>query len=121
MTPLLYRYQIPENPAEAIRLAASLMREIAGKATPGPWAHMCLGSDGCQVLRSTGTARERSRGRVARFGQKEWQADHADATFVAAMNPVVALALADWLDAAAQSGQDEAVAVARAFLEAVAS
>jgi Ead/Ea22-like protein len=90
--------QIPESPAETIRLAAALMRESAGKATPGLWQHMCLGSEGCLVLRKHGTIRERGQGRVARFGQKDWQADHADAAFVAAMNPVVALALADWLD-----------------------
>ena len=66
--------QIPGSPAEALRLAAALMRESAGKATPGPWDHMCLGSEGCLVLRKHGTIRERGQGRVARFGQKDWQA-----------------------------------------------
>jgi hypothetical protein len=56
-------------------------------ATPGPWKHMCLGSEGCLVLRETGTVRERGRGRVARFGQKDWAADHADAEFVARHDP----------------------------------
>jgi hypothetical protein len=91
----------PENPAEMLRRAAAQMREGAGKATPGPWTHMCLGSEGCLVLRAEGTIRERGHGRVARFGQKDWQGDHADATFVAAMNPVVALAVADLLERAA--------------------
>ena len=87
-----------ENPAETMRQAATLLREQANAATPGPWQHMCIGSEGCLVLRKTGTIRERGRGRVARFGQKDWQADHADAEFVAGMSPAVALALADWLD-----------------------
>lgn len=113
--------EIPETPAEVIRLAAAQLRDFAGKATPGPWSHMCLGSEGCLVLREHGTIRERGRGRVARFGQKDWQADHADAAFVAAMNPAVALPLADWLDAAAQAWDegmewDEALSVARAYL-----
>jgi hypothetical protein len=86
------------TPAEIIRSAASLMRERAQAATPGPWAHMCLGSEGCQVLRANGTVRERGRGRVARFGQKDWKPDHADAEYVASMSPAVAVALADWLD-----------------------
>lgn len=119
---------IPDSPAEAMRLAASLLRERATAATPGPWDHMCLGSEGCLVLRKHGTIRERGHGRVARFGQKEWQADHSDAAFVAAMNPAVALALADWLDFEAVNapGVGEvylkggrvayALAVARAYL-----
>lgn len=97
------------HPAEVIRRAAALMRERAEKATPGPWQHMCLGSEGCLVLRKSGTLRERGRGRVARFGQKEWKADHADAEFVAGMSPVVALALAEWLDGEAKLA-DETVA-----------
>src|ERR1039458_3824529 len=85
-------------PATHLRAAAGILRERSSAATPGLWQHMCLGSEGCLVLRKHGTIRERGRGRVARFGHKDWQADHADAAFVAAMNPVVALAVADWLD-----------------------
>lgn len=92
-----------ENPAAYLRTAAATFRERAGAATPGLWDHMCLGSEGCLVLRKSGTLRERGRGRVARFGQKDWQADHADAAYVAMMAPPVAEALADWLDAAAQA------------------
>lgn len=89
---------VPESPADEIRRAAALMRERAENATSGPWQHMCLGSEGCLVLRKSGTVRDRGRGRVARFGQKEWKADHADAGFVAGMSPLVALAVAEWLD-----------------------
>lgn len=118
-----------ETAAETLRRAATLMRERAEAATDGPWNHMCLGSEGCLVLRKHGAIRERGRGRVARFGQKDWQADHADAAFVAAMNPAVAQALAGWLDCAAAlidatvfPHDDDAItryplAVARAYLE----
>ena len=92
-----------EHPAAYLRTAAAALRERAASATPGLWGHMCLGSEGCLVLRRSGTIRERGRGRVARFGQKDWQADHADAAYVAMMAPPVADALADWLDAAAQA------------------
>jgi hypothetical protein len=64
---------------------------------------------------------------VARFGQKEWKADHADAVYVAGMHPGVALKLAGLLDKIAWMGEldpdmlyrvgcDEAIATARAFL-----
>jgi hypothetical protein len=86
------------SPAETLRLAAGYIRKLAEAATPGPWQHMCMGSDGCLVLRASGTVRERGRGRVAKFWLKDWQAGHADAAYVAAMSPPVALAVADWLD-----------------------
>jgi hypothetical protein len=87
-----------DTPAAQLRAAAKLMRERAGKATPGPWKHMCLGSEGCTTIRDSGTIRERGRGRVAMHGWKDWQADHADAEFVAMMSPPVALLLADLLE-----------------------
>ena len=119
-----------ETPAAQLRAAAARLRELANGATPGPWKHMCLGSEGCVVHRDSGTIRERgpSRGTVARFGWKEWKADHADAVFVAGMDPLVALAVADWLDAAAETAEytevqgahihpeSHALKVARAYL-----
>ena len=115
-----------ETSAQELREAAKLIRERAQAATPGPWQHMCLGSEGCLVLRANGTVRERDH-RVARFGQKEWKADHADADYVTGMHPGVALKVADLLDKLAWMGEldpdmlgrvgcDEAIAVARAFL-----
>lgn len=95
-----------ESPAGAIRRAAARLRELAQAATPAPWQHMCLGSEGCLVLREHGTIRERGHGRVARFGQKDWKADHADAEFVASMSPLVASALAGWLDVYAERFAD---------------
>jgi hypothetical protein len=105
--------------ADYLRQAAASLREHASAATPGLWQHMCLGSEGCLVLRRHVTIRERGKGRVARFGSKDWKADHADAAYVAMMAPPVAAALADWLDAAAQAWDEgmewpEAMTVARA-------
>lgn len=84
--------------AEELRQAAALIRERAEAATPGPWKHMCLGSDGCIVVRTTGTKQEKMRGRIAKFGWKDWHADHADAVHVAGWSAPVALAVADWLE-----------------------
>lgn len=115
----------------SIRTAAGRMRQTALAATPGPWQHMCMGSEGCLVLRATGTLRERGRGRVAKFGQKDWQTDHLDATYVTGMHPLVALAVADWLEDVADDVDSrpaepcgcvlndyyhQALAVARAYL-----
>ena len=120
---------MPDTPSQELRQAAKLMRERAEAATPGAWKHMCLGSEGCLVIRDSGTIRERGHGRVARFGCKEWHPDHADAEYVAAMDPLVALALADWLDNEAHAAEAipstspalgllirHALAVARAYL-----
>ena len=48
----------------------------------------------------------RERKHVSFSGRKEWKADHADAEFIASMHPVVALAVADWLDAEAEHYDD---------------
>jgi len=88
----------PAVQAAVLRATAALLREHADAATPGPWQHMCMGSDGCLVLRKTGTVRERGHGRVAKFGQKEWIPDHNDAAYVTLMSPALGSVLADWLD-----------------------
>lgn len=101
------------------RAAAESLREHAGAATPGLWQHMCLGSEGCLVLRRYGTIRERGHGRVARFGQKDWQADHADAEYVAMMAPPVAEALAEWLEVKAANPGDHDYGYALALAGAI--
>jgi hypothetical protein len=82
---------------------------------------MCLGSEGCLVIRDSGTIRERGRGRVARFGCKDWLPDHADAEFVAMMSPPVALLLADLLEDEARlefgAEPDTPLLLARAILK----
>jgi hypothetical protein len=116
-----------EQPAETLRSAAKLMRERAEAASPGPWRHMCLGSEGCQVI-NDGRLRERKH--VSFSGRKEWKADHADAEYIAAMDPLVALAVAGLLDRtawmveldsglASRVGVDETLAIARAYLREI--
>ena len=111
------------TPAETLRSAAKLMRERAEKATPGPWKPMVLGSEGYLVLADWGTVRDRGRHRVGRFGLKDWDGDRADAEYVAGMQPLVALAVADWLDRFSDdiycygiSEHKHALAIARAYL-----
>lgn len=106
-------------PSAYLRQAATTLREHASAATPGLWQHMCLGSEGCQVLRRHGTIRERGKGRVARFGQKDWKADHADAEYVATMAPPVAEALAAWLEVKAANPGDHDYGYALALAGAV--
>lgn len=74
--------------AERLRAAAELLRGRSDAATPGPW-----------------TAPEFYEG-VRGAGDRNWVADtsasqsgHDDAAFISTMNPTVALALADWLEA----------------------
>lgn len=107
--------------AEHLRTAASALRQLAASATPGPWQHMCLGSEGCLVLREHGTIRERGKGRVARFGQKDWKADHADAGYVAMMAPPVAEALAAWLEVKAANPGDHDYGYALAVAGAISA
>ncbi|MFF0822508.1 hypothetical protein ACFYUR_19265 [Micromonospora haikouensis] len=116
---------------EPLREAARMIRERAAAATPGPWQatdNLCI------------DAPAGYRGRVvASVGAHEggWPST-ADAQHIASWNPIVALAVADWLDAeanlhdsAAQAGDEvpegwslrilsstlqQAVTVARAYL-----
>jgi hypothetical protein len=90
------------TPAEELRAAAKLMREGAEAASPGPWHQLCMGSEGCSVI-NDGHLRERKH--VSFSGRKEWKADHADAEYIASMHPLVALAVADWLDAEAERAE----------------
>lgn len=106
-------------PSAYLRQAAAALRGHASAATPGLWQHMCLGSDGCLVLRRNGTVRDRGRGRVAKFWLKDWQADHADAAYVAMMAPPVAEALAAWLEVKAASPGDHDYGYALALAGAV--
>jgi hypothetical protein len=116
-----------EAPAELIRRAATLMRQRAEAASPGPWQEMCMGSEGCSVLND---GRLRDRKHVSFSGRKEWKADHADAEHVAGMDPFVALAVAGWLDTFegrlcdqdfAVPDWNAALAIARAYLGEAAS
>lgn len=68
---------------ERLRQAATLLRERAEAATPGPWP----------VSRGTGYMFGRDVG--AEIGKA---IRPSDATYMTTMSPPVALALADWLD-----------------------
>lgn len=112
------------DPVAELREAARLMREHAAAATSGKWTEMHLGSEGCIVI-NDGKLRDRKR--VATFGWKEWKADHADAVYVASMQPAVAFALADLLETCADQAEQSGLwtphalspgplAIARAYL-----
>ena len=103
------------TPVEELREAARLMRERAGEATPGPWRSEFSGPTGCVVL-DAGSSNALDH--VARTGHYR---DHADAAHIASWHPVVALAVADWLDHEATTAfelipSEEALVVARAYL-----
>lgn len=79
-----------ETPTEVLARAASLMRERAKAATPGPWTatdrypHVVMQPDGESMV-STNLA----------------ALPAADAAHIAGWHPAVALAVAEWLDLAA--------------------
>lgn len=84
---------------DLLRRAAVTMRERAAAAPPGPWVENVLGSEGYAVMgqrRGTGIGRTW----VARCGMEAWEVDKAAAIYIAGMHPLVALALAHWLDTA---------------------
>lgn len=115
------------TPAETIRSAARLMRERAAAATPGPWRPVA-GIWGAEtfaaVIGRNGVAEDAETWLMATghgAASQEADADHA-----ASWHPVVALAVADWLDieaAAVERGLPDssgsihpALRVARAYL-----
>jgi hypothetical protein len=101
-----------------LRRAASLLRDRATAATPGPWEHV--------IDRGSLHHRDRSRLKgIERFREYrndvDLGADHDTAAYIALVHPPVALALADWLDDEAARGLGRpdnlaAYAVARAVL-----
>ena len=99
--------------------AARLLYSRADAATGGPWQHMCLGSEGCQVVRAHNSIRDRKGSHVARFGRKDWHDDHHDAVFVATMSPPLAIALAQWLQVKAANPGDHDYGYAVAIAEAI--
>jgi hypothetical protein len=93
---------VPDSPADVLRSAASLMRERALKATPGPWkcadavavnesfgAIMPAGADAGDISTWLFATGRREPGATPYMG---------DAEHAASWHPLVALAVADWLD-----------------------
>lgn len=103
--------------SEILRRAASLMRERAEDATPGPWA---AASDGrtTELLADGGAD-------VIYRRVMDWHAP-ADAEHIASWHPAVALTVADWLTSVVDDQNVDfdlinsegysALAVARAYL-----
>jgi hypothetical protein len=98
--------------AELLRRAAAKMRADAAAATPSPWATKSGAT--CDVVRGNA-----GRNYVASTYGGLLGYEEANARHIASWHPVVALAVADWLDAedAHQFGPTEqAINVARAYL-----
>lgn len=97
--------------ANRLRTAARVLRHHANAATPGPWG---VGNDTtvAQNMEQVAPGRCRYTQKVAAPNPWDYEDapddEHAeerarfDADYIATMHPGVALALADWLDAAAR-------------------
>ena len=86
--------------ADRLREAAALLRERAGAAPGGPWVYSETGNivDG-----PTGVeVRSHETGRPVMTGAYDSHDGYA-AAYIAMMQPPVAMALADWLDHAAEA------------------
>lgn len=110
--------------AELLREAASLMRERAEAASPGPWRVTAEGSEGSRIAPDCGDKRERSRFLGILNGRVQPE-DGYNAAHIASWHPAVALAVAEWLDQCADAcafeptgspGPTSALTVARAYL-----
>lgn len=121
--------------AETLRRAAALMRERAEAATPGPWRH--TDSEAANDVWNGGIVVVSTDGDPIANCEDEWYepdpgepAPVNDAEHIASWHPAVALAVADWLEAEAESHRadvvgpfpsgccrmSQALAVARAYL-----
>ena len=98
-----------EHPAETIRRAATLMRERAEAASQGPWKSWLEGRDhegGDSFIQTTGRW-DLTIGYESAAGDHGWVKQwDADQDYIASWHPIVALAVADWLDGAAEDARD---------------
>lgn len=101
---------MPETttPAETLRSAARLMRELACAASEGPWKSWVEGRDHQGGDSMIGTADEDGGDLYVRVGAGHHPKWVADQDYIASMHPQVGLALARWLEAEAgrASGMD---------------
>jgi hypothetical protein len=116
--------------AETLRRAAAQMRHRAEAATPGPWRF--TDSEAAYDVWNGGMVVVSADGDPIANCEDEWYepdpgepAPINDATHIASWHPAVALAVADWLEEAAEdrtyelmpeSTYDAALAVANAYL-----
>jgi hypothetical protein len=78
--------------SEVLRRAAGLMRERAEAATPGPWRDFTYGD---RMMHYVDAGPNTNLVASGAFGE------NADAAHIASWHPAVALAVADWLEEAA--------------------
>lgn len=81
--------------AETLREAAALMRERAHSATPGPWVTHSRSTQRGRAVINPETREDICRAYATSPRETE------NAAFIACWNPLVALSVADWLDAEA--------------------
>ncbi|MFK0018233.1 ead/Ea22-like family protein [Streptomyces sp. NPDC090798] len=95
-------------PADELRTAAQTLRQRAEAATPGPWRQhdTHLGQYGYAATVLSGEGNDTDlRAWLPSMSQEPWDETRnawPDAAYIAAMGPGVGLALADWLDVAAE-------------------
>ena len=109
------------SPAQELRTAAARMRELAEKATPGPWlARVEPGNHDLHVAPRMSVQHqesERSWVNIASGVSDEtggWNAEdwllQGDAEHIASWHPAVVLAVADWLEGQARDYENYAAA-----------
>lgn len=114
--------QTPESPSATIRRAAALWRSRAEAATEGPWRAVTaswLGETYSAVIAEDGVPADPSTWLMA--GGVNQASRKADAGYAASVHPLVGLAVAGWLEDAAQAWDegvewDDALDVARTYL-----
>jgi hypothetical protein len=86
------------SPAQELRAAATLMRGLAADATQGRWS--VAGREDDPVKQYIWTETERGEEEVAaiQIGEDFTDVEECNAAHMAAWDPTVALAVADWLD-----------------------
>lgn len=110
--------------AEVLREAARRMRDCAEPATQGPWRALLVGERADVRGLPENTTYDHRGDSVATAADSEFGAcKPQDAAHIASWHPAVALAVADWLDEAADlwaetytDYQTRALAVASAYL-----
>lgn len=101
--------------AERLRAAATLLRERAEAATPGPW-HVCDRAYQYDEIDAAALVCGESHDPIAANSSDWYETDDdeptpdTDAAYIATMSPPVALALADWLDSEAERVEEGATA-----------
>jgi hypothetical protein len=124
------------TPLEELREAATLVRERAQAATPGPWVHVGHGTDGAfmgcgyVITDAEGCEGGDIAGPTGDLYPRGGYSPRDDMAWIASMHPGVGLALAAWLDELVRraeamdserigvfpDGTNHTLAIARTFL-----